>query len=121
MKAKKETVVRTPGKPDKHFRMDKSWKRLMALGNFPVAVKISDAENSRRETPLVAGTQSDAKKAFIAAQLTHNESRYSGLRDPLWKQAKERDENAVSTDKNEKKGKKHRKMRKTDDVVTPVA
>lgn len=101
---------------NKAFKLDKTTKRLMALGTFPVTLKLSPAEN--KEHKIETASRIGFKNIMIEAKKSLVETSYSPLRDPLWKSVEKKESDADSNEKKGKKGKKHRKMRKNAEVET---
>lgn len=111
-----------PSKPTKHFKIDKQTKRLLALSKFPQEPKLNAQEQAKLKedtgTVLEPLTKSGFKALFIKGDLSLNDARLSGLRDPLWKPKKKDAEaeegeaaGAAATTNKSRKGKKAPKMR----------
>ena len=86
-------------KTTKHFKMDKTTKRMMALMSFPKPIHLSVAEAAEYEketkmklTPL---TKKDFKDLMIRGQLSEVDSKITGMNDPLWKPKRKEEEVAV--------------------------
>jgi hypothetical protein len=75
-------------KPGKHFKIDKSTKRLMALSTFPHKPRLNEFEQKEAEIKLEPLSRNDFKTLMIHSQLSRQETASSDLRDPLWKTKK---------------------------------
>jgi hypothetical protein len=75
-------------KPGKHFKIDKSTKRLMALSTFPHKPRLNEFEQKEAEIKLEPLSRNDFKTLMIHSQLSRQETASSDLRDPLWKPKK---------------------------------
>jgi hypothetical protein len=86
---KKEVSYKSP-KLDKHFKLDKQTKRMMALGKFPSGVKLNAAEQREANVKLEPLTSTGFKNMMIGGILSIEESKMSGFNDPFYNPKKKK-------------------------------
>ena len=81
---------------NKHFKIDKQTKRMLALMKFPRPPKLNVKEQAEADVSLETLTVGGFKDMMIRAQLAGTDAKLTGMNDPLWKPAKKKNEEGVA-------------------------
>lgn len=121
--AKREKKDFVASVQNKHFKLDKATKRLLALASWPSMPKLNANEQAEAQVQLAPLSQNEFKKMMVKAQLSDVDAKLTGMDDPLWKPKKEENEEGAesgnsASSKKSRKGKKQPKMRKEEVATT---